>query len=376
MQFTKTLRVGAAFLLLALQGMAEPAPAQTGEFVPEQILALMRRVADWGLTASVSETNNLDLNKDKQWRTGVFRTGVMAAYRATKDDKYLKNTIAWGEVNEWKLEGNGGGDSSCAGQAYCEAFLADPKPENVRYYADTKEHFERFIINNKNFNGYRTWPWQDSLFMGTPVVALLGKITGNEQYYERLVSGFNDASVYLYNSEHHLWYFKDIVGLKTTPKGNPQFWGRGNGWVMGALTRDLTFMPNDFKRRSELLAYYKDMCAVLAPKQQADGFWRTGLFEPTEFPNPDSSCTTFFVFAMGRGVLEGWLDKETYLPVVRKGWAALVTAVDASGKLGRCQPATNKPGGVGKSGTSPEACGAFLLAGEVIHELAEKGFLK
>jgi len=347
--------------------------AGVNEFDPQQIQAVMRRVADWGLTSPPGATSNVNLNKGIDWRTGVFRVGVMATYRVTKDDKYLQNTIAWGEANEWKLEGRGAGDSSCAGQAYCEAYLADPKPENTRFYANTKELFDIHIFK-KDFNGYHLWQWQDSLFMGTPVVSMLGKITGNNDYYDHLVSGFNDVSQVLYNSEYHLWYFKDIAGLKTTPWGNPQFWGRGNGWVMGALTRDLIYMPKDYKRRGELMAYYKDLCAAIAPKQGADGFWRTSLYEPTEFPDPDASCTTFFVFGVGRGILEGWLDGATYLPVVRKGWSALVSAVDENGKLGRCQPATNKPGSTSLKGGSPEGCGAFLLAGEVVHELAQKGY--
>ena len=362
------------------QGEPVTAPAQaTGgvnEFDPQQIIAVMRRVADWGLTSPPEETNKVDLNKGIDWRTAVFRVGVMATYRATKDDKYLQNTLAWGEANQWKLQGRGGGDDACAGQAYCEAFLADPKPENARFYANTQEWFDFHILLKKDFNGWHVWQWQDSLFMGTPVVSLLGKITGNEEYFDRLVTGFHDVAKILYNPEYHLWYFKDIAALKTTPWGNPQFWGRGNGWVMGALTRDLIYMPKDYKRRGELMAYYKDLCATIASKQGDDGFWRTSLYEPTEFPDPDASCTTFFVFGIGRGILEGWLDRETYLPVVRKGWSALVSAVGENGKLGRCQPASNKPGTTSLKGGSPEGCGAFLLAGEVMHELAQKGYFK
>jgi len=351
------------------------APILGNEFEPRQIIALMRSVADWSLANKNKNYPKLDMNKDADWSTATFRAGVMAIYRTTGDKRYLDNTLAWGEANQWKLRGRGNGDDSCAGQTYCEMYLLDPKPENAIRYAHAKECYDRMLFD-KNFNGLRVWSWQDSLFMGTPVVSMLGKITGNNDYYDRLVTGFHDAAKELYNPEHHMWYFKPGPNFQTTKGGNPKFWGPGNAWVLGALTRDLMYMPNDYKRRGELMKYYTDLCAALVPKQQPSGFWLTSLYEPTEFPDPEASGTAFFVYGMGRGILEGWLDKATYLPVVRKGWAALATTVDADGKLHRCQQWSNQPGRVGIDMTIPEGCGAFLLAGEVVHELVQKGYLK
>ena len=215
---------------------AGAASAQGRQFEPGRIIELMRRVADFGLANKLK--NRMDMNKDADWSTSTFRAGVMALYRVTKDDKYLKNTVAWGEANQWKLRGNGGGDDSCAGQTYCEMYLLDPRPENAIRYKHTQECFDKMLFD-KNFNGFRAWSWQDSLFMGTPVVSMLGKITGKPEYYDRLVTGLNDAAEHLYNREYHLWYFRDTPALKTTRKGHPQFWGPGNAWVLGALTRRL-----------------------------------------------------------------------------------------------------------------------------------------
>ena len=349
------------------------AAARGDAFDPKQIIALMRRVADWGLANN--NTYKLNMNRDADWSTGTFRAGVMAVYRTTRDERYLKNTLAWGEANNWKLRGNGGGDDSCAGQTYCEMYLLAPKPENAVRYAHTKQCFDRMLFD-KNFNGFRLWSWQDALFMGTPDVAMLGKITGDKKYYDRLVTGWNDAARQLYDRDRHMYHFRESADFKTTRKGHPKFWGPGNAWVLAGATRCLMYMPKDYERRGEFFAYYKDMCAAIAAKQQPDGFWRTSLFEPTEFPDPESSCTAFFVFSMGRGILEGWLDKETYLPVVCKGWSAVVTAVDDKGKLGRCQPWSNQPGVAPRTHNMPEGSGAFLLAGEVVHQLAEKGFFK
>jgi len=371
------------FLLFGVLAIsqAEPAvpPAQgsaaRNEFDPQQILAVMRRVADWGLANKNTTYRKLDMNKDNDWSSSTFRAGVIALYRASGDKHYLDNSIAWAETNQWKLRGRGNGDDSCAGQSYCELYLLDPKQENAVRYTNSKECYDRMLFD-KNFNGLHVWSWQDSLFMGTPVVSMLGKITGNTDYYDRLVTGFNDAAKELYNPDYHMWYFKPGPNFQTTKGGNPRFWGPGNAWVVAGLTRDLMYMPDGYKRRGELMKYYTDLCAVLVSKQQPSGFWLTSLYEPTEFPEPESSCTAFFVYSMGRGVLEGWLDKATYLPVVQKGWSPLVSAVDADGKLHRCQQWSCQPGRVGTECTIPEGCGAFLLAGEVVKELVEKGYIK
>ena len=383
LKFAK-IRTALAFAALPLSCLAQtstpvaasqPAVAPGNEFDPPQIVALMRSVAEWSLANKNTMYSKLDMNKDNDWSTSTFRAGVMALYRTTGDKRYLDNTIAWGEANQWKLRGRGNGDDSCAGQTYCEMYLLNPKPENAIRYAHAKECYDRMLFD-KNFNGLRVWSWQDSLFMGTPVVSMLGKITGNTDYYDRLVTGINDAAKELYNPGYHMWYFKPGPNFQTTKGGNPKFWGPGNAWVIGALTRDLIYMPDDYKRRGELMKYYTDLCAFLVAKQQPSGFWLTSLYEPTEFPDPESSGTAFFVYGMGQGILKGWLDKATYLPVVRKGWSALVTAVDADGKLHRCQQWSNQPGRVGTDCTIPEGCGAFLLAGEVVHELAVKGYFK
>ena len=92
----------------------------------------------------------------------------------------------------------------------------------------------------------------------------------------------------------------------------------------------------------------------------------------TEFPDPESGSTSFFTYAMALGMLYGWLDQPTYMPVVKKTWAWLTTIIDANGKVGRCQPWSNQPGGAGLTNNTPEGQGAFMLAGEGMYLLATR----
>jgi hypothetical protein len=134
--------------------------------------------------------------------------------------------------------------------------------------------------------------------------------------------------------------------------------------VLGGLVRALKYMPANSKYRPAWEATFKTFCDTLRIKQQADGFWRTSLFEPTEFPNPESSCTAFFIYAMSLGVQWGILDANIFVPIIRKGWSALVKVVGANGKVGYGQPWSNQPGSPGLGNEIPEGHGAFLLAGE------------
>ena len=176
---------------------------------------------------------------------------------------------------------------------------------------------------------------------------------------------------------YKLWYWNTLPAFKTTPKGYPQFWGPGNAWVLGGLVRSLKYMPQNSKYRPAWEATFKTFCDTLRIKQQPDGFWRTSLFEPTEFPNPESSCTSFFIYAMSLGVSWGILDTNTFVPVIRKGWSALVKVVTAAGMVGYGQSWSNQPGCPYNWTAIPEGHGAFLLAGEgvsLIVALSTKDF--
>jgi rhamnogalacturonyl hydrolase YesR len=112
------------------------------------------------------------------------------------------------------------------------------------------------------------------------------------------------------------------------------------------------------------------MAAKVAEVQGADGYWRSGLLDPVALPNPETSGTGFFVYALAWGVNRGLLDRAAFEPVVRRGWDALVRAVKADGMLGWVQRIGEKPGATTAETTEVYGVGAFLLAGSEMHRLA------
>jgi rhamnogalacturonyl hydrolase YesR len=168
----------------------------------------------------------------------------------------------------------------------------------------------------------------------------------------------------LYDEEAHL-FWRDVRYLNTNT-----FWSRGNGWVIAGTARVLEYLPETDTERAKYEQLFKDMAAALLPLQGEDGFWRSDLLNADAFPNPESSGTSFFVFGMAWGINRGLLDRETYLPVVLRGWTALASvAVNDAGRLGWVQQVGFAPDTATESDTHDYAAGALLLAGSEMLEL-------
>ena len=151
--------------------------------------------------------------------------------------------------------------------------------------------------------------------------------------------------------------------------GAKVFWGRGNGWVLGGLAE----MLQDFPKKDKNRKFYEDLFVTLSERaaklQSPDGFWHASMLDPASYPSPETSATGFIVYALAYGINEGLLDKDIYLPVVEKGWKALVSAVETDGKLGYVQPIGADPKKVTRDMTEVYGVGAFLLAGNQIYKL-------
>jgi unsaturated rhamnogalacturonyl hydrolase len=339
-------------------------------FQPDSIADLMRRAAAWGfanLDKNVGDGGAANLLND--WSRGTFMTGVMGTYRVTRDPQYLSLVKTWGDAHAWKPNDPVyNPDNMCCMQAYCERYLMEPTAANAYMYQPSQQNIDGFI-GTANRTGHGSWGWQDAMYMSPPVMALIGHIKGQAIYFDKLTDYWWDNVKYLYDPTYHLYYWSDEANWLKTPKGNPKFWGPGNAWVIGGMIRVMMYMPETYAQRQKWIDLFREFSDAIRSKQQPDGFWRTSLYEPTEFPDPENSCTSFFTYAFAMGMLYGFLDPATYMPVVQKSWPAVVSAVNADGRAVRCQPWSNAPGGAGTSNNTPECQGAVQLAGEGMYDL-------
>ncbi len=332
------------------------------EFSPDSIKSIMRKVANYSFQQYGGGTA---AGINRNWDGGTIMTGITGLYRTTKEQQWLDSIDKWGNGWNWTW-GGGTGDNLCCIQTFCERYIVDSVPANASKYQVSKTALDGILQQPVN----HLFGWQDAVYMGLPDFSMMGYITGSPMYYDSLNIMFRGAEKDFQDTTYKLWYWNTLPAFKKTPDGYPQFWGPGNAWVLGGLVRALKYMPANSKYRPAWIATFKTFCDTIRSKQQPDGMWRTSLFEPTEFPNPESSCTSFFAYAMALGVSWGILDTNTFVPTIRKAWSALVKVVDTNGRVGYGQPWSNQPGSPTMGTSIPEGHGAFLLAGEGVALIA------
>jgi rhamnogalacturonyl hydrolase YesR len=140
---------------------------------------------------------------------------------------------------------------------------------------------------------------------------------------------------------------------------------------MGGLVSILKELPAGSKYRPFYEQLFREMAEKAAACQGKAGFWHASMLDHDSYPNPETSSSSFFCYALAYGINAGLLDRTVYFPVVAKAWHALSGAVYADGKLGWVQPIGENPKNVTAEMTEVYGVGAFLLAGTEMLKLAE-----
>ncbi|HVS52886.1 MAG TPA: glycoside hydrolase family 88 protein [Opitutaceae bacterium] len=328
------------------------------------VLATMERVADWQLA-------NPSKRDPAGWEQGAGYTGMMALAEISPSPRFEQALLKMGAANQWQgAKRRYHADDYCVAQTYAALYFRHHDPAML---APTIERFD-FILahpkddnldfdDKKNPDKLDKWSWCDALFMGPAGWVRFWKATGKKEYLDFAVTNWWKTSDYLYDKDEHLYFRDSTYFARREANGKKVFWSRGNGWVFAGLARVLQDLPVDHPARPRFEQQFREMAAKLLAVQQPDGFWRSSLLDPEEYPSKETSGTGFYCFGLFWGVNHGLLDRATYLPAAAKAWAALVSSVEPDGRLIHVQPIGADPKNFDPNWTEPFGVGAFLLAG-------------
>lgn len=337
-------------------------------FQPKQIKKAMIKAAMWQFA---HPKHNL-----WDWTNGAFYAGVSAAYTTTGNKKLLNEMVKMGEKNQWKPGSRLlHADDYAICQTYVDLYRLKKDKAYMQPFIDS---LEKFLITPYPVKGIQeiTWWWCDALFMAPPALVKLSITTGDKKYMEKSDELFHECYELLYDKEEQLfardlsYVIKGDASDKHEANGKKIFWSRGNGWVMGGLVLVLSDLPEDYKGKTFYENIFKEMANKIASLQQQDGLWRASLLDPESYPGGEASGSGFYTYALAWGINNGLLDKEKYLPIVRKAWKGLNTLIQPDGHVGWCQPIGADPK-MNFSADSWEVygTGAFLLAGSEVIKL-------
>ncbi|WP_426492675.1 glycoside hydrolase family 88/105 protein [Hymenobacter sp. 102] len=379
--------LGAALLLTLPTGCASSKTAAASSTTAPQprkadVLALITKVNDHWQAAHPPQERAF-------WDVAAYHTGNMAAYAATKNEKYRQYSEDWAVHNQWKGATSDDkarwqykpygeapefvlfGDWQICFQTYADLYALKPEPQRI---ARAREVMEYQMSTDKT----DYWWWVDGLYMVMPVMTKLHKATGNPLYLQKLHEYFSYTNGLIFDAETGLYYrdAKYVYPQHKSVNGKKDFWARGDGWVFAGLARVLQDLPQNDPHRAEYLSKFRGLAAALKAAQQPEGYWTRSLLDPTHAPGPETSGTAFNTFAYLWGINHGVLSKKEYLPTAMKGWQYLTTtALQPDGAIGYVQPIGEKaiPGQVvNQNSTSNFGVGAFLLAASEMARYADK----
>ncbi len=339
------------------------------------IIRLLRQANDWQTAHPRMKAD------DRNWERGTWFTGIMAAYQATGDERYLNQALAWGQQHQWQVgtEQCGANKLFCA-MTWLELFQLRHDPAMIQ---PTIAWLATDAPNSpggaKVWFGHAPAPfdaplYSDSLF-AMPALAMFHQATGERNYLDLLHHFARTVTAELLDKDANLFYRDGSFIGKQSPAGAKILWSRGNGWVFAGLPRVIECLAANDPDLEFYIGLFKKMAASIAKCQGVDGLWRPNLADPQHIPEKETSGTGFFCNGLAWGIRTGLLDRPTYLPVARNAWAALAASVTPDGMIQWGQQVGDRPSAVQPNQTHEYVTGAFLLAGSEMLRLLDAEML-
>ena len=261
------------------------------------------------------------------YTNGVTNMALMELGDKLGDKKYekyvLKNMIFRGK----RLDDNGP-----MGASLIELQLKYPNDSFLGYINETAEHLNYGEPRLVDGTIARIWPhvntiWADDAFMAISFLARMGKLTGDEKY-------FNDAANQVLNYNRYLWCPEKQIYYHCYHTDNKEHgvahWSRANGWVFMAQADLLSMMPKDHPMREAVIENFRQQASGVARYQGKNGLWHQLLDKEDSYE--EITGTAMFVFGIARGVKEGWLHPD-FIYVAEQGLKGMMKKISDDGDV-------------------------------------------
>jgi unsaturated rhamnogalacturonyl hydrolase len=319
-----------------------------------------QKAEKWSVRAcdSVMARRPAGFGDNWDYDTGLVLLGFEHTWRETKERKYfdyVRRTVdplvdADGKIKGYELE-KYNIDEINMGKALF-ALLAestDPK-EKDRYKKALGLLRSQMLRHPRTTEGgfwhkgiYPHQMWLDGVYMASPFLAKYAVVFGEPAIFDDVAKQILLAEEHMRDAKTGLLYHgwdESREQRWADPKTgtSPQFWGRSMGWYAMALVDVLELMPQNHPKRTAIVAVLSRLAAALSSVQdKATGVWWQVLDAGSREKNyREASASSMFVYALSKGIKNGWLDKTTYGPVAARGYQGILDQfieIDGDGQV-------------------------------------------
>ena len=294
---------------------------------------------------------------------GVTYSGVLAAYEATGDEAYrdyvgkrhqlladiapvfqkiyVKNKAIDGNIRR-VIDPHALDDAGavCCSMIKAVMLMEDERWKKEEFAAALRaviDNYADYIMNKEyrlsdgtfaRLRPQKNTVWLDDMFMGIPTVAYMGRLTGEQRYYDeaaRLVRQFAER---MWVAERQLFRHGWVEAMTPHPAF---FWGRANGWAILTMCEVLDVLPSDHPQRQAITDLLRKHAEGLARLQHHNGFWHQLLDRSDTYL--ETSATAIYTYCLAHAVNQGWIDAKAFGPVALMGWHAVASQVNDKGQV-------------------------------------------
>ncbi|MFC0270396.1 glycoside hydrolase family 88 protein [Metabacillus herbersteinensis] len=278
----------------------------------------------------VNRTFQMDFTWD--WPGGVAFYGVAEAYEATGKKEYLDLLKKWMderlEDGVPKLSVNGvsiGHSLLSLYQATDDEKYLETAVEMADFLSNDAERFVDGILQhtvNSTTYIFHEQAWVDTMMMAGLFLLRIGKILGNEEYFEDGLKQYHGHEELLQDTRSDLYYhgWDNVAGSHMSGV----FWARGNGWAALTMAKALELIDVTHPSFMVIDGSLRDQLSSLVRLQSESGLWHTVLTDNSSYLEVSGSA----------GIAASLLSRGSlYNSQVQKSIEAILEKVKEDGRV-------------------------------------------
>lgn len=249
------------------------------------------------VSAVVERTMRMDMTWD--WPCGVAYYGIMQAYEATGEQRYLD--VVRERVDEYLELGLPTWTVNTCSMGHCclslyqhtgEQKYLDVVMSKVDYLQNSALRFGDSVLQHtvSAKNDFPEQAWADTLFMAAFFLLRVGVELKDEALIDDALNQWYWHIKYLQDPATGLYYH----GYNNITKDHMSgfFWGRANAWAAYTMSQVGVRLPEAYlyPKFLDVVGSLNDQLAALKLCQTENGLWRTILDDPESYEEVSASC--------------------------------------------------------------------------------------